>query len=95
MMKTRLTENTYGKLDFKYRNFAKTTHLNVLLKQLNRIRNNKDNYGYFIQANINNTISNILAFNPTKSQISKLFHDSNNSLFGYKSFNLVAAKYLN
>lgn len=94
-MKTQLTENTYGKLGFKYHNFAKTTHLNVLLNQLNKIRNNKDNYGYFLQANINNAISNILAFNPTESQIIKLFHDPNNSLFGYKSFNLVEAKYLN
>ena len=94
-MKTQLTEDTYGKLNFKYRNFAKTTHLNVLLKQLNGVKNRKDNCGYFLRANINNTFSNILAFNPTESQVKKLFHNSNNSLFGYKSFNLVEANKFN
>lgn len=94
-MKTQLTENTYGKLDFKYRNFAKTTHLNVLLDQLDRVKNSKGTSGYLLRANINNTLSSILAFNPTEIQISKLFHDPCNSLFGYKSFNLVEARYLN
>ena len=93
-MKTQLTEDTYGKLDFEYRNFAKTTHLNILLDQLDKVKSSKNDSGYFLQANINNAISNILAFNPTESQVKKLFHDPNNSLFGYKSFNFVEAKYL-